>query len=210
MNVKGKSKDNAKARKDVGILCDHKEIGIPSNSTSQTIPKALYTLTKEQRKVICEWLQNLRFLDGYASSLGKCVDMNALKITCMKSHDCHVFMQRIIPIAFREMLPSFIWNPLTELSILFQTICSAMLDIDKLMELEKKVAVILCNLEKIFPPSFFDSMEHLIVHLPYEARIGGPVQYRWMYPFERFLYDLKKTLKSKAHVEGSICKAYIA
>ncbi|KAK7278025.1 hypothetical protein RJT34_23046 [Clitoria ternatea] len=30
-------------------------------------------------------------------------------------------------------------------------------------------------------------MEHLPIHLPYEARIGGPVQYRWMYPFERFL-----------------------
>ncbi|XP_039138739.1 uncharacterized protein LOC120276064 [Dioscorea cayenensis subsp. rotundata] len=142
MNVKGKSKDNMKARKDVGILCDRKEIAIPSNSISQTIPKALYTLTKDQRRVICEWLHNLRFPDGYASNLGKCVDMNALKITCMKSHDCH-------------------------------TICSAMLDIDKLMELEKKVAVILCNLEKIFPPSFFDSMEHLIIHLPYEARIGG-------------------------------------
>ncbi|KAL0430508.1 UNVERIFIED_CONTAM: hypothetical protein Sradi_0676800 [Sesamum radiatum] len=28
-------------------------------------------------------------------------------------------------------------------------------------------------------------MEYLIVHLPYEARVGGPVQYRWMYQFER-------------------------
>ncbi|KAL0402326.1 UNVERIFIED_CONTAM: hypothetical protein Slati_4262500 [Sesamum latifolium] len=31
----------------------------------------------------------------------------------------------------------------------------------------------MCNLEKIFPPSFFDSIEHLIVHLPYEARVGN-------------------------------------
>ncbi|XP_039126954.1 uncharacterized protein LOC120263115 [Dioscorea cayenensis subsp. rotundata] len=75
---------------------------------------------------------------------------------------------------------------------------------------EEKGAVFLCNLEKIFPPAFFDSMEHLVVHLPYEARIGGPVQYRWMYPFERFHQELKKTLKNKAHVEGSICQAYIA
>jgi len=28
-------------------------------------------------------------------------------------------------------------------------------------------------------------MEHLPIYLPYEARIGGLVQYRWMYPFER-------------------------
>jgi len=37
----------------------------------------------------------------------------------------------------------------------------------------------------IFPPSFFDSMEHLPIQLPFEAKVGGPVQYRWMYPFEQ-------------------------
>jgi hypothetical protein len=43
----------------------------------------------------------------------------------------------------------------------------------------------ICKLDMIFSPSFFDSMEHLPIHLPYEAKVGGPVQYRWMYPFER-------------------------
>jgi hypothetical protein len=37
----------------------------------------------------------------------------------------------------------------------------------------------------IFPPSFFDSMEHLPIHLLFEAKIGGSVQYRWMYPFKQ-------------------------
>ncbi|KAL0291342.1 UNVERIFIED_CONTAM: hypothetical protein Scaly_2641600 [Sesamum calycinum] len=46
-----------------------------------------------------------------------------------------------------------------------------------LHELENNVAIILCNLVKIFPPTFFDSMEHLIFHLLYEASVGGPVQY---------------------------------
>ncbi|KAK4400749.1 hypothetical protein Sango_1181000 [Sesamum angolense] len=52
-------------------------------------------------------------------------------------------------------------------------------------------------------------MEHLIVHIPYEARLGGPVQYRWMYLFERFLREFKKKVKNKAHVEASIVEAYI-
>ncbi|KAL0288935.1 UNVERIFIED_CONTAM: hypothetical protein Sradi_7084300 [Sesamum radiatum] len=116
---------------------------------------------------------------------------------------------RLIPTAFREMLPEFIWNALTEVSLLFQAISSATLDINKVKELEESVAIIVCNLEKIFPPAFFDSMEHLLVHLPYEARVGGPVQYRWMYPFERFLCNLKKKVKNKAAVEASICEAYI-
>src|SRR5436190_12204162 len=53
-------------------------------------------------------------------------------------------------------------------------------------------------------------MEHLPVHLAYEARIYGPVQYRWMYPFERFLKTIKDKVGNKARVEASICKAYLS
>ena len=67
----------------------------------------------------------------------------------------------------------------------------------------------LCNLKKIFPPSFFDVMEHLAVHLADEAALGGPVQYRWMYPFERYMYHLKKKVKNKAHIGGSIVAQYV-
>jgi hypothetical protein len=28
-------------------------------------------------------------------------------------------------------------------------------------------------LEKIFPSGWFNPMQHLLVHLPYEAKIGG-------------------------------------
>nr|GLL19544.1 uncharacterized protein LOC109149905 [Ipomoea trifida] len=52
-------------------------------------------------------------------------------------------------------------------------------------------------------------MEHLPIHLAYEARIAGPVQYRWMYPFERYLRKLKNNVKNKAKVEGSISNAYL-
>ncbi|KAH0645560.1 hypothetical protein KY290_034343 [Solanum tuberosum] len=75
--------------------------------------------------------------------------------------------------------------------------------------LERDIPQILCKLERIFPPGFFDSMEHLLVHLPYEAKIVGPVQYRWMYPFERYLGTLKRMIGNKASVEGSICEAYL-
>ncbi|CAH9108437.1 unnamed protein product [Cuscuta europaea] len=64
-------------------------------------------------------------------------------------------------------------------------------------------------MEKIFPPGFFTTSVHLIAHLPYEARVCGSVQYRWMYMFERFLGSLKKKITNKAHIEASICSAYI-
>ena len=66
------------------------------------------------------------------------------------------------------------------------------------------------KLEKIFPPSFYDIMVHLSIHLVDEAKIGGPVQYRWMYPIERYLRRLKSYVRNKARPEGCIAEAYNA
>lgn len=60
-----------------------------------------------------------------------------------------------------------------------------MIDKKKIGVLDDDIVETLCMLERFFPPSFFDIMVHLTIHLAQEALIGGPVQYRWMYPFER-------------------------
>ncbi|KAI9072208.1 hypothetical protein K1719_045836 [Acacia pycnantha] len=54
--------------------------------------------------------------------------------------------------------------------------------------------ITLCKLEMIFPPSLFDSMEHLPVHLAYEAKV---------------LRTLKHKIKNPRYVEGSIAEAYL-
>ena len=76
--------------------------------------------------------------------------------------------------------------------------------------LKADIPIILCKLEKIFPPSFFDVMLHLAVHLPEEAILRGPVQYGWMYPVERRLLTLKRFVRNMARPEGSIAEAYVA
>ncbi|KAL0291760.1 UNVERIFIED_CONTAM: hypothetical protein Sradi_7014600 [Sesamum radiatum] len=119
------------------------------------------------------------------------VNLDDFSMYGMKSHDCHVFMEKLLPIAFCDLLPESVWNALTELSLFFRDLCSIVLLESNVKTLEENIIVTLCKLEKIFPPSFFDSMEHLPIHLAYEARCGGPIQYRWMYPFER-RYDAKK------------------
>ena len=40
--------------------------------------------------------------------------------------------------------------------------------------------------------------------------IVGPVQYRWMYPIERYLHTLKNYVRNRAHPEGSIAEGYVA
>ena len=75
---------------------------------------------------------------------------------------------------------------LADLSFILRQLCSRVLDRQELDELQAKAVLMLCHMEMIFPPSFFTSQVHLIVHLVEEAKMGGPVHYRWMYPIERY------------------------
>ncbi|XP_029130026.1 uncharacterized protein LOC114916771 [Cajanus cajan] len=209
MDINGRTKDTNNARLDLAEICNRRELELKDVGRGKLIkPKATYALTKSQRVAICQWVKELKLPDGYASNLGRCVVIKEGKLHGMKSHDCHVFMQRLLPIAF-DSLPKPIWKVLVELSHFFRELTSTTLNVEQLRVMENDIPVLLCKLEQIFPPSFFDSMEHLPIHLPYEARVGGPVQYRWMYPFERFLHSLKNKVKNKARVEASICEAYL-
>ncbi|OIT34191.1 hypothetical protein A4A49_62140, partial [Nicotiana attenuata] len=81
---------------------------------------------------------------------------------------------------------------------------------DDLDQIEAQIPITLCKLEKVFPPSLFDVMVHLPTHLANEAKLTGPVQYRWMYPIERWLYFLKPLIGNRACPEGSIAEGYLA
>ena len=63
---------------------------------------------------------------------------------------------------------------------------------------EVDIALILCKLERIFPPTFFDIIVHLMIHFPKEALLGGPIHYRWMYPYERYIKKLKNYVRNRA------------
>jgi len=93
--------------------------------------------------------------------------------------------ERLLPVVFRGFLPDNVWHCLAELSFFYRQLCAKELRKDVIRSLEENVAVLLCKMEKIFPPGFFNVMQHLIIHLPYEARLGGPILARWCYPYER-------------------------
>ena len=154
----------------------------------QDSQRAYYALDKNQKKAICQWVEKLRFPDGYVSNLGRCVDLTGCRLFGMKSHDCHVFMKRSMSIAFHEMLLKQMWEALTKLSIFYKTLRATSITTKDMERIETKIPKILCKLETIFVPGIFNSMEHLPIHFPYEAKIAGLVQYRWMYPFERFVW----------------------
>ena len=77
--------------------------------------------------------------------------------------------------AIRGILPKSVRQVITCLFLFFNAICRKVIDPTMLDDLENEAVIILCQLEMYFPPSFFDIMVHLIVHLVRETRICGPV-----------------------------------
>jgi hypothetical protein len=145
-----------------------------------------HMMSKDDKVHFLKVLRNVRVLDGYASNISRCVKLNDRTITGLKSHDSHVLMQQLLPIAIRGSLPPNVVQPLVEMSAFFTGICSTTLTEGDMDRLEAGVYVTLCKREHIFPPSFFTIMVHLVVHLVRECQLGGPILYRWMYSGERY------------------------
>jgi hypothetical protein len=62
---------------------------------------------------------------------------------------------------------------LAKLSYFFHQLCAKELSKTVITKLEKMAPELVYELEKIFSPGFFLLMQHLIVHLPNEARFGA-------------------------------------
>ncbi|GJV92294.1 pyruvate kinase [Tanacetum coccineum] len=100
-----------------------------------------------------------------------------------------------------QYLPDEVAKPIIELCSFFKQICSVTLMEDDMLKAQSKVVDILCNLELIYPPAFFDIMIYLVIHLPLEALEGGSIRPWWMFPFERFMKKLKGYVQNKAKPE---------
>ena len=153
-------------------------------------------MSTKEKKQFCNCLKNVKVPQGYSSNIKSLVAFNDLKLVGLKSHDCHVLMQQLLPVAVRGILPEKVRVVITRLCFFFNAICSKVIDPKQLDELENQTAIILCEMKMYFPPSFFDIMVHLIVHLVREIRLCGPVFLRWMYPVERYMKVLKGYTKN--------------
>ncbi|XP_071704872.1 uncharacterized protein [Rutidosis leptorrhynchoides] len=143
-------------------------------------------------------------IEGYSANIRKLVSMKDLKLLGMKSHDCHILMTQMIPIAIRGILPNRIRHTITKLCLFFNIIHSKVIDPDVLDEYQRDIILTLCELKIYFPPSFFDVVVHLVSHIVGEIKACGPVFLRYMYPFERYMGILKGYVRNLNQPEGSI------
>jgi hypothetical protein len=109
------------------------------------------------------------------------------KITGLKSHDNHVILQDLLPLAVRRTLPGRVSDVLIRVSRFFKKMYSLVIRISDMKKSGAEIAESLSLLEVIFLPSFFDIMVHLMVHLPAQAMIAGPVYFCSMWSTERYI-----------------------
>ncbi|XP_022039410.1 uncharacterized protein LOC110942026 [Helianthus annuus] len=210
LNVPGKTKDGLNARLDLAHFGLKQELQAKKQGNKTILPAACYTLTKDEKDKFCETLYNLRVPQGYCSNFSSLVNRKDRKLVGLKSHDYHMLMQQFLPIAIRSIMPEPTRYAIIRFCFFFKSICSKEIRVEELDKLQEELCVTLCLLEKYFPPSFFDIMIHLTVHLTREVKLCGPICFRWMYPFERCMKVIKGHVRNKTYPEGCIAEENIA
>jgi hypothetical protein len=147
MDCPNRSKDNLKARLDIQLYCNKPNLHLQQDMSGRVYkPKGTYYLHKKQQQEVLSWMKELSFPDGYASNISRCVKEAQCKVSGMKSHDCHVFIQRLLPTAFRPYLPRPLWEALTELSVFFRDICTTSLNVQHMELMQMNIIEIICKL----------------------------------------------------------------
>jgi hypothetical protein len=152
-----------------------------------------YALTKAEKEIFFEFLSSIKVSAGFSSNIKGIINMAEKKFQNQKSHDCHVIMTQLVPVALRGLLPENVRVPIVKLCAFLNAISQKVIDQESLERLQKDVVQCLVSFELAFPLSFFNIMTHL-----------GPIFLHNMFPFERFMGVLKKYVRNRARPEGSI------
>ena len=112
LNIEGKTKDTVNSRLDLEDMGIREDLHLqPSeDGESSEMPEACYAMTKEEKLAFCEYIMNVRFPDGHAVNLAKCVSPDGCKLQGLKTHDCHILLQRILPAGLRGLMDKEIYE----------------------------------------------------------------------------------------------------
>lgn len=112
MNMLRKTKDNVQARLDLEVINIRSELHLIRKGEKHHLHVASYTLSKGDKHLFYPFFQQLRVPDDFSSNISQSVDMKEHKISGLKSHDYHVLLQHLIPLAKRGLLPKIVCESL--------------------------------------------------------------------------------------------------
>ncbi|KAK1678451.1 hypothetical protein QYE76_039299 [Lolium multiflorum] len=172
-------------------------------------PPACFTLSQKEIEQFFDCLLGVKLPYGYAGKISRYLDKAKQRFSGMKSHDCHVLMTQILPVAIRGIMDAHVRETLFGLCNFFDVISRKSVGVRQLRRLQEEIVVILCELEMYFPPAFFDVMVHLLVHIVEDIIQLGPTFLHSMMPFERMNGVIKGYVRNRARPDGSIAKGFL-
>jgi hypothetical protein len=99
---------------------------------------APYVLNTNNKKRFCNFLKGVKFPEGYEANLAKSMSADVTKVVGkLKTHTCHVLLQRIIPVGLRGLVNKDLYEAISELGNFFRQLCSRTLK-EEVMEKLKK------------------------------------------------------------------------
>jgi len=93
MDVKGKTKDNIKARLDLALFYNRKNMELVCDGSQVAKLRASVVLENNAQLLVYKWLKSLCFPKAHVLNISRLVNMEECKLYGMKSHDYHVFMK---------------------------------------------------------------------------------------------------------------------
>src|SRR4051812_29322260 len=172
LGVYGKTKDTPEAREDKKHMSEKE--GMPPK---QYEGQASYALTKAEKEIFFECLLSIKVPSGFSSNIKGIINMTEKKFQNLKSHDGHVIMTQLLPVALRGLLPENVRLAIVNLCAFLNAISQKVINPESLPRLQNDLVQCLVSFELVFPPSFFNIMTHVLVHLVDEIAILGPVFY---------------------------------
>lgn len=203
--------DTIAVRKDMQEVGVMPELHLVRQGTTSTYlkPHAPYVLLPAQKQKFLRTIRSTQTPSNHCANFEKLVNLEKGQLQFLKTHDWHVLIQEVLPAAIRGLLPMGPCVAMIRLGHSFKRICDKVIKRSKLTALMDYVAETMALFEIHFPPAFWNSMGHLVLHLPRELYWCGPVHARWMYSGERYLGHLKGLVRNKARPEGSIAMGYM-
>ena len=210
LDIKTKTKDGLKSRLDLVNQDIRTEIHpTPAAQSGKVdLPGASYNLTTDEKREICQWLRGVKVPTGFCSNIKSLVSMKDLTLTSFNAHDCHVMLTVFLPIVIKAIEPEYVKMVITRLGYFFNFITQKVINEAELPALKQFIAETLCQLEMCFPPSFFDIMPHLMMHMVDQIQELGPVYLHEMWTYERFMSTLNRYVRNRAYPKGSMIEAY--
>lgn len=144
------------------------------------------------RKEICR----IRPPTGFGLNLSRAFKKQ--QPTSPKTHDWHVLLQYFLPIALRGHQDPRVFMAFADLSVVYRWVCSKEINIADIPHMKLKLAETMAKLEEEMPSTFWNIMQHLIIHLVDEVESHRTVHMRWMYYIERHMKVLKSFVRQRA------------